>query len=88
MYDYMAEKPKLFTEQGQVMFLRVRDWVKGTLRSAGCFRMQEACAAAGSGDGWTMLACVDRLVELGEIREVTARQHVPGQYRVFVRSGE
>jgi hypothetical protein len=47
--------------------------------------MQEAILNAGGGDSWTMLACVDRLVELGEIREIV-QADVPGQYRVFVEA--
>jgi hypothetical protein len=32
-----------------------------------------------------MLACVDRLVELGEIREVTQPNTVAGQDRIFTK---
>lgn len=84
MYDYQSERPKLFTEAGQIMFLRVRDRVKTAVQTAGAVRMQEAMGAAGSGDSWTQLACVDRLVELGELREVTAGVGVASQHRVFV----
>lgn len=82
-YDYKREKSDLFSDEGQRMFLRVRDFVKSALKMAGAVRMNEAMNAAGTGSSWTMLACVDRLVELGEIREVTPAD-VPGQYRVFV----
>jgi hypothetical protein len=34
-----------------------------------------------------MMACVDRLVELGEIREITPR-HTAGQDRIFVSAKE
>jgi hypothetical protein len=37
-----------------------------------------------TGDSWTMLACLDYLVENGEIREITGSA-VAGQNRVFVR---
>jgi hypothetical protein len=85
MYSYAEMKSRLFDDEGQRMLLRVRDFVHKTLESAGAIRMQEAMSAAGGGDSWTMLACVDRLVELGEIREIT-QANVPGQHRVFVRS--
>lgn len=84
MYQYNEVKPRLFTDDGQRMFLRVRDFVNATLKTAGAVRMQEAMGAAGSGDSWTMLACVDRLAELGEIRELP-QSDVAGQHRVFVR---
>ena len=44
--------------------------------------MSKAINCVGS-DSWMMLACVDRLVELKEIREVTGN-NVAGQHRVFM----
>jgi len=85
MYQYEEQKQELFTDEGMRMFLRVRDFVHKTLAVSGAVRMQEAMKAAGSGSSWTMAACVDRLVELGEIREIN-QLDVPGQYRVFVSS--
>ena len=81
MYNYEIEKQKLITERGQVMFLEIRDRVQRILKDAGAVRMQEAIART-SGDSWTMLACVDRMVELGELREVTG--DCIGQHHVFV----
>ena len=86
MYLYSTEREKLFTDDGQRLFLAIRDTVNRHLRSAGAVRMSEAIAG-NSGDSWTMLACVDRLVELKEILEITTGD-VPGQYRVFVESYE
>lgn len=83
MYNYQEEKPNLFTEEGQTMFLSIRDRVKELLAAAGAARAQEAMRAAAGGSSWTMLACLDRLVELREIREVTGPD-VAGQHRVFV----
>ncbi len=82
-YSYAAQKPTLFTEQGQVQFLRIRDRVQRLLAVAGSVRM-DAAIAGETGSSWDMLACVDRLVELREIREVTEGQDVAGQHRVFV----
>lgn len=36
------------------------------------------------GHDWEALACMDRLVELGELREITG-PNVMGQHRVFVK---
>lgn len=83
MYNYETEKPKLFTDEGQRMFLRVRDWMTEALKQTGAFRCQEALSAAGCGDSFTMLACLDRLVELKEIRRVTPVGSVITQYEVF-----
>ncbi len=82
MYVYKQEKPLLFTEDGQVMFLKIRDRVRFLLKEAGAFTMESAIKDC-TGSTWSMLACVDRLVELGEIRELTTQGTVPGEYRVF-----
>lgn len=82
MYNYIEEKPKIFTEKGQVDFLKTRDKVKGLLKIAGAFNITHVTV---SGDGWLAMAYVDRLVELGEIKELTS-QDVRGQDRVFVNA--
>jgi hypothetical protein len=90
-YDYQSERVKLFTEENQKLFLGIRDRVRWLLSQSGAVRMNEAMAipkGIGGADSWTMLACVDRLVELGELVEVTAGQKVAGQYRVFVAKYE
>jgi hypothetical protein len=81
MYVYEDEKPAIFTESGQVMFLSIRDRIKQNLKVSGSIRMAEAMSGQ-TGSTWQMMACVDRLVELGEIREIT--KNVAGQDRVFV----
>ena len=83
-YNYEQEKSGLFTDEGQRMFLRVRDRVRRLLSEAEAFTMGAAIRTAGSGSSWQMLACVDRLVELGEIKEITSPGTVAGQNRVFV----
>ena len=82
MYDYKVERATVFTEEGQITFLNIRDKVKKILALAGAARMEQIIAGFG-GDSWFLLACVDRLVELREIREITP-QGVAGQDRVFV----
>ena len=80
MYEYAKEREKLFTDAGQRLFLEVRDNVKSRLKHAGAVRMQEAISTAG--DSWMLLACVDRMVELGELCEVT-QSVVMTQHRIF-----
>lgn len=84
-YDYTTERPRIFTEDGQRMFLQIRDSTKHLLEQAGAARFQEITRKT-CGDSWMMIACVDRLVELGEIREITAPDSCAGQHRVFVNS--
>lgn len=86
-YHYQTERAEIFTEDGQVMFLCIRDTTNKLLKVAGAARCSEMMSGV-TGSTWTMLACIDRLVELKEIREVTAPGSCAGQHRVFVRSGE
>ena len=37
-YDYAVERPKLFTEEGQVLFLAIRDQAKKLVEYAGAVR--------------------------------------------------
>lgn len=80
-YEYLLEREGLFSDEGSRLFINVRDNVKRLLGASGAVRMQEAIRG-NTGCSWSMLACVDRMVELGELREIT--QNVPGQQRVFV----
>jgi hypothetical protein len=82
MYNYQVQKQNLFTDEGQRKFLKVRDNVLRLISEAGAVRMDKATAGV-SGENWDALACVDRMVELGEITEVVAVDRVPGQYRIF-----
>jgi len=83
-YNYEAQKPDLLTDVGQRMFLKFRDNVNEILKIAGAVRMAEAMNCRGvSGDSWFLLACMDRMVELGEVRELTSGD-CAGQHRVFI----
>ena len=86
MYKYSKQKQYVFLEEGQKTFLQIRDRVKQLLQKGGAFRLQEAIASFGN-NSWDAMACVDRLVELGEIREITKDIATLGQYRVFVGTG-
>lgn len=82
MYIYESQRKNIFTEQGQEMFIKIRDKAKSLLATAGSFRM-DAIMSSCTGDTWDMLACVDRMVEMGELKEITP-ENVSGQHRVFV----
>lgn len=84
MYQYSIERPKLFTEEGQLAFITIRDAVHKMLREAGAFRMGNALDVGPHGDSWLRMACVDRLIELDEIVEVARGREVAGQDRIFV----
>ncbi len=85
MYNYEELKPTLFTEENQKLFLGIRDQVQGMIKQSGAVDMGHAMelpTGAGAANSWTMMACVDRLVELGELREIPTNG--AGQDRVFV----
>src|SRR5438270_855499 len=82
MYNYKEYKKEVFTEEGQEMFLSIRDRVHNILQQSGAITMAKAIYGE-SGDNWKMLACVDRLVELGEIKEISS-DDVWAQNRVFI----
>ena len=84
-YDYEIDKQNIFSEKGQVDFLQTRDFVKEVIGIAGAVRMGKILGSpkTSCSDTFTMMALVDRLVELKEIREITGPE-VCGQDRVFV----
>jgi len=86
-YQYQNERKFVFTEEGQVLFLKIRDTMQKHFKEAGASRMQELMSSPKTGcfSSWEFMACVDRLVELKEITEITPPDTM-GQYRVFVRS--
>ena len=81
-YEYRKERERLFTEEGQRIFLEIRDRVQRLLRQAGACTMGKAIDGS-TGDTWFKLACVEQLVELGEIVEVTQGQDLRIQHRVY-----
>lgn len=64
------------------MFLKIRDAAKHHLHAAGAVRADKLINSAGDGDSWVMLACIDRLVELGELRELK-QEGCWFQYKIY-----
>lgn len=82
MYEYTKLRPNLFTENGQVLFLKIRDHTRDLLNEAGAVRATEVMQAC-MGDSWLKMACLDRMVELDELQEITPPD-TKGQHRVFI----
>ena len=85
-YDYRQERKELFTDKGQRIFLKFRDRCDDLLRISGAFTLDKAiCEGSfGGGTSYTHIACVDRMVELGELIEL-GRCGSWAQDRVFAR---
>ena len=84
MYIYEEVKPKIFTEEGQVKFLKIRDKVSAMITVSGACTMGAAIDGA-LGDTWESMACVDRLLELSEVIEVKQKNEPAGQHRIFMK---
>jgi hypothetical protein len=70
-YSYQRERRKLLTNEGQKALLRISDEARRLLEEKPAFWIEELLGKASlRGDAWFQLALVDRLVELGEIKEV------------------
>lgn len=82
-YDYATQKPHLFTEDGVTMFLKIRDQTQKLIAKAGVARSDKMMAGC-SGDVWDMLACCDRLVEIGDVLEIPNTMSSAGQHRIFI----
>lgn len=81
-YDYKTERANVFTEDGQIMFLKIRDTAKRLIKDAGVVTAEKLMRGL-SGSSWTMLACMDRLIEIGELHEVPNTLSPAGQHRIF-----
>lgn len=82
-YSYERMKSYVLTDEGQRAFLRIRDRVQYLLREAGAFKISTLWWGL-TGDVWEMTACVDRLLELEEVREITNPHESRGSSRVFI----
>jgi len=82
-YNYQEMKPKLFTEENQKLFLAIRDMTQKFLRRGGAVKLGSIMDEQ-LGSSWEMTACVDRLIELGEIKEVHYGDCF-AQDRIFVK---
>lgn len=83
MYSYEDFRAIPLDDRLMRDFCKARDQVFRLCDLAGSFNMMAAIDGL-SGDDWTMMSFIDRLVDWGEIREITGPE-VAGQDRVFVR---
>jgi len=84
VYLYEEIKEIVFFPEHQITFLKVRDKIEVLLSQSGAVNMEKIISGI-SGDTWLLLACVDRIVELNEIKEVIQNHNVTQQKRIFTR---
>ena len=73
------------------MLFRIWEFAQKACAIAGAVRGRELIAAAGAGDSFDMMACIDRLVELGLLTEALSQQikdQIPWQHGIYYRRGE
>jgi uncharacterized cysteine cluster protein YcgN (CxxCxxCC family) len=83
-YEYDLERPWLFTDEGQRAFLKARDTANRLCDLAGACTIEKVMEGAACSSNWRQLACVDRLIEIGEFRCVY--KDAPTQYQVLQRA--
>jgi len=81
-YSYEEELETLFTFNGVGLLLQTRDAVDRLLTDAGAFKLDYAIRGL-TGSSFTMLACIDYLEKIGEIKKITVVG--PRQDEVYVR---
>lgn len=79
-YKYETIRSNIFTDEGQRVFLKIRDRVNELVENSGCFAMGYILGL--HADDWMCMACVDRMVELDELQELVGGR--AGQNRIFV----
>ena len=82
-YSYQQHKNKVFKPVNQKIFLQIRDHIHRILRLSGAIMLERVVIGlhTDTEDQYLKAACVDRLQELGEIKEVYGQ----GLSRIFVR---
>jgi len=86
MYKYEDYRPFLFSEEGQVVFLKKRDIIKDMLNKSKYVDLEDIVRNT-SGSNFETIACVDRMLELNEIVEMTDKNSVKiSNFRIFRKS--
>lgn len=83
-YSYDIEKENLFTPNGIKLLLKIRDTINQLLDDAGAF-MIDKVVQHHTGDTFQMLACIDYLEEIGEIRRTCMCSAGITQIHVYIR---
>lgn len=85
-YVYAEHRPRIFTEEGQEAFTKARDNANRLLLVAGAFKSMLIFDHTGADDSHVMLAILDRMVEMGDLRCLNPK--AAGQDMVYVSARE
>ena len=79
-YDYEIEKRKLFTEDGLKEYTKMRDQIKRILDDTGAFAFY---GLKNTGDAWFTQACLDYMIQQGELVCLRGEQSAWLQFQVY-----
>lgn len=82
MYEYKRELEKLGPDAHKPL-IKVALEAERICKIAGMVRMDKLMSATGVSDNWGQLAVVERLVELGVLREIRSAEPAATQFRMF-----
>jgi hypothetical protein len=87
-YSYQVERRRLFTEDGQATFITVRDTCRRLIEKSGACQSMNAGRDLKGYDAWELLACLDLMVERGELRYVQGPENAAGQDWTYIAGPE
>ena len=87
MYVYKEQKAKIFDTDGIKMMLSVTSVVNGLFEHSSVVCALDILNKSMAGDIWLKFACMDYLVEIGYLHEITG-ENMKGQLRTFIKEKE
>lgn len=84
-YDYDNHKQFTFTDEGQRLLLKTRDFAFRMIEQAGCVQAEKMLGQMMGGSSWDHMAVIDRLVELRDLKEVRQARDHAWQHKIYVR---
>lgn len=85
-YNYRSERHVVFTEEGIAAVMAIRDFVLKAINDTGAVTAGKAMNhAKGLCASWEMMACVDYLIERGDVRVHGPDDTISWQNRVLVK---
>lgn len=82
MYRYVNARENVFTAEGVKMLMRIRKNIEVMAKVSGVVTVERAISGC-TGDNYLMLACIDLLKELGEVKEIKLEVPPPAQHRIL-----
>lgn len=86
-YIYSKHRQFTFTDEGQRLLLKTRDFAFRMIEQAGCVQAEKLLGQMMGGSSWDHMAVIDRLVELQDLREVRQAEDHVWQHKVYIRRG-